>query len=138
MKEPSYDETDWDLTMDNYFRGSEQEAEKILEEHFREEELEGRMTPVSEKEAQKQYPGTALRIAAQGILDKPDGGHRIIHDGTHGVRLNNEIQVLDRLENPGPRELATIMRASSEVGERVVFSVSADSKSPPKSEGQAL
>jgi hypothetical protein len=52
---------------------------------------------VSEKETAKQLPGKSLRIAAQGILNKPDGGHRIIHDGTHGVRLNNEIQVLDRL-----------------------------------------
>ena len=46
---------------------------------------------------------------AQGILDKPDGGHRIIHDGTHGEQLNNEINITDRLENPGPRELAAIM-----------------------------
>jgi hypothetical protein len=36
----------------------------------------------SEKEARRLYPDGALRIAAQGILDKPDGGHRIIHDGT--------------------------------------------------------
>ena len=55
-KEPSYDETDWDLSMDNYFRGSEAEAEKILEEHFWEEEREGRMSPVSEKVAQREYP----------------------------------------------------------------------------------
>ena len=126
VKEPSYDETGWDLSMDNYFRGTEAEAEAILESHFKEEELEGRMKPVSEKEAMKQYPGKNLRVAAQGILDKPDGGHRIIHDGTHGVRLNNEIQVLDRLENPGPRELATIMRVSGAANERVVFSVNAD------------
>ena len=125
-KEPAYDESDWDLSMDNYFRGSEAEAEKILENHFKEEELEGRMQPVSEKEAKRLYPGKALRIAAQGILDKPDGGHRIIHDGTHGVHLNNEIQIMDRLENPGPRELATIMRVSADAGERVVFSVNAD------------
>jgi len=109
--------------MGNYFRGSEAEAEKILEEHFREEELEGRMKPISQKEAAKQYPGKALRIAAQGMLDKPDGGHRIIYDGTHGVRLNNEIQILDKLENPGPRELATIMKASAEAGEHVIFAI---------------
>ena len=125
-KEPAYDESDWDLSMENYFRGSEAEAEKILEGHFKEEELEGRMQPISEGEARRLYPGKSLRIAAQGILEKPDGGHRIIHDGTHGVKLNNEIQILDRLENPGPRELATIMRVSSDAGERVMFSVNAD------------
>ena len=56
-KEPVYDETDCDLTMYNYFRGSEAEAEKILESHFREEEMEGRMKPLSEKEAMRLYPG---------------------------------------------------------------------------------
>ena len=29
-KDPSYDESDWSLNMDNYFRGSEEEAERIL------------------------------------------------------------------------------------------------------------
>ena len=126
VKEPTYDESDWDLSMDNYFKGSEEDAEKILESHFREEELDGRMVPISEKEAAQRYPGDALRIAAQGILDKPDGGHRIIHDGTHGVKLNNEIQVMDRLENPGPRELATIMKLSEESQERVIFAINGD------------
>eukprot|EP00435_Cladocopium_sp_Y103_P008746 s1635_g2.t1 len=126
VKEPSYDESEWSLSMDNYFRGSESEAQKILEEYFQEEELEGRMQPMSEKEAAKQYPGDALRIAAQGILDKPDGGHRIIHDGTHGVHLNNQIQSACRLENPGPRELATIMRLSEEAKEKVIFGLNGD------------
>ena len=125
-KEPTYDDSEWTPYMENYFRGSEEEAEKILEAHFKEEELEGRMIPVTEKEAQRRYPGRSLRVAAQGILDKPDGGHRIIHDGTHGVRLNNEIEILDRLQNPGPRELSTIMKTSEAAQERVVFAINAD------------
>lgn len=126
VKEPSYDESEWASEVGNYFRGDEAAAEKILEEQFREEERAGRMTPLSEKEAAKRYPGRSLRVAAQGILEKPDGGHRIIHDGTHGVRLNNEIVILDRLENPGPRELATIMEVSQEAAEHVVFGLNAD------------
>ncbi len=62
----------------------------------------GRMLPMSFKAAVQRYPGSSLRVAAQGILDKPDGGHRIIHDGAHGVQLSNEINIVDRLENPGP------------------------------------
>ena len=107
--------------MSNYFRGKEEDAEKILEEQFRSEESFGRMFPLSHKEASRRYPGSALRIAAQGILEKPDGGYRIIHDGTHGVRLNNEINMSDRLENPGPRELATIMETSKAQGEHGDF-----------------
>eukprot|EP00435_Cladocopium_sp_Y103_P044193 s658_g12.t1 len=72
-KEPTYDESEWSLTMDNYFKGSEAEAQRILEDYFKEGELEGCMQPMSEKEAAKRYPGDSLRIAAQGILDKPDG-----------------------------------------------------------------
>ena len=34
VKEPCYDETDWALCMNNYFRGSEEEAERTLEAHF--------------------------------------------------------------------------------------------------------
>ena len=110
----------------NYFRGDEAAAEKNLEEQFREEEKAGRMMPLSEKEASRRYPGRSLRVAAQGILEKPDGGHRIIHDGTHGVRLNNEIVILDRLENPGPCELAATMETSQEASEHVVFGLNAD------------
>ena len=67
------DETDWALCMDNYFRGSEA--------HSVRKNLRAEIKPVSEKETAKQFPGKSLRIAAQGILNKPDGGHRIIHDG---------------------------------------------------------
>jgi hypothetical protein len=125
-KEPSYDESEWMPEVGNYFRGDEAAAEKILEEQFREEEKAGRMCTLSEKEATRRYPGRALRVAAQGILEKPDGGHRISHDATHGVRLNNEIVIQDRLENPGPRELATIMEVSQDSGEHVIFGVNAD------------
>ena len=125
-KEASYDESEWSFNMDNYFKGTEDDAERILEAQFREEEAEGRMKPISEKEATKLFPGGALRIAAQGILDKPDGGHRIIHDGTHGVHLNFEIKIEDRLENPGPREMACIMETSIAAGERVIFAINAD------------
>ena len=112
--------------MDNYFRGDEKEAARVLEEHFKEEEMEGRMLPMSFKAAVQRYPGSSLRVAAQGILDKPDGGHRIIHDGTHAVQLNNEINIVDRLENPGPRELAAIMNLSVAAGERVIFGLNGD------------
>ena len=57
--------------MDNYFKGSEEEAERILEAQFKEAEAEGRMKAISEAEARKIFPGDSLRVAAQGILDKP-------------------------------------------------------------------
>jgi hypothetical protein len=70
--------SEWMPEVGNDFRGDETAAEKILEEQFREEEKAGRMFPLSKKEAARRYPGRALTVAAQGILEKPDGGHRII------------------------------------------------------------
>ena len=126
VKQSKYDESEWSQEMGNYFRGDECEAEKILSDQFKEEELAGRMIPLSEAEAKRRYPDQSLRVAAQGILEKPDGGHRIIHDGTHGVQLNNQILIEDRLENPGPREMACIMETSMASGERCIFSLNAD------------
>lgn len=49
---------------------------------------------------------------------------RLFNDGAHGVRLNNEIKVHDKMDNPGPREMACIMETSA--GQRAVFAVNAD------------
>ena len=124
LKVSKYDESEWAQEMGNDFKGEESEAEKILLEQFKEEELAGRMVPVSEAEARRRYPNQSLRIAVQGILEKPDGGHRI--DGTHGVQLNNQIKVEDRLENPGPREMSCIMETSLSSSERCIVSLNAD------------
>ena len=40
--------------------------------------------------------------------------------------MNNEIRIEDRLENPGPRELACIMETSEAADERVIFAINAD------------
>ena len=82
--------------------------------------------PLSEAEAKRSYPDQSLRVAAQGILEKPDGDHRIIHDGTLGVQLNTQILIEDRLENPRPREMACIMETSMSSSERCIFSLNAD------------
>eukprot|EP00435_Cladocopium_sp_Y103_P001419 s427_g1.t1 len=78
----------------------EKQTERIPEAQFKEEELEGRMKPLSEKEARKKYPGSVLRIAAQGILEKPD----FIGSSARGTPQQRNSCVEDRLENPGPRE----------------------------------
>eukprot|EP00434_Breviolum_minutum_P010462 symbB.v1.2.009227.t1/scaffold582.1/size184522/13 len=126
VKQSKYDDSEWSQEMGNYFKGDECEAEKILSDQFKEEELAGRMIFLSEAEVKRRYRDQSLRVAAQGILEKPDGGHRIIHDGTHGVQLNNQILIEDRLENPGPREMACIMETSMASGERCIFSLNAD------------
>lgn len=78
IKETSYDDSGWLLEMDNYFRGSEDEADRILTQQVEEEELAGRMKAISGAEARRLYPGSSLRVAAQGILEKPDGAYKIV------------------------------------------------------------
>ena len=50
-------------------------------------------------------------------ITKPDGGIRPLHDGTHSVRVNNDIIYRDRIQCPGPPEVAAIVRECSESGE---------------------
>ena len=41
---------------------------------------------------------------------KPDGGVRPLHDATHSVKVNNAIICQDRIQCPGPAEVATVVR----------------------------
>ena len=63
------------LDFKNYKSGPEVEA--ILQELFELEKQEGRMFCLSQAEARARSPGNSLRVAAQGVFDKPGGGHRI-------------------------------------------------------------
>ncbi|CAE6944494.1 unnamed protein product [Symbiodinium natans] len=103
VKGQKYDDSLWEPEMKNYKDGPE--VAKALQPAFEKEELEGRMFPLSVAEAQRRYPGEALRIAAQAVIPKQDQDFWVVHDGTHGVRVNNEIVVRDRLESPGSREV---------------------------------
>ena len=56
------------------------------------------------------FPLSLLRLLAtraqlSAVIPKPDQDFRVVHDGTHGVQVNNEIVMLDRLESPAPREI---------------------------------
>lgn len=124
-KAVSYDQSDIRYIMDNY-KTAQGNLKEILEEQFAEEERAGRMFPLSVPEAKRRYPGDQLRVAAQGALEKPGGGHRVIHDATHGVNLNNQIVSDNQMVNPGPREMATVLNFSAKASQRVLFGVAAD------------
>ena len=55
-----------------------------------------------------------LRIASMGAIQKPDGSVRPVHDGTHGVHVNQSIPQHNLLSVPGPGELALLVRQSQE------------------------
>lgn len=97
-------------------------AEALLE-HFRADELIGRMIATAEGEARGR--SDQLLIAAMGAVQKPDGRIRPLHDGAHGVNLNNNITILDRLEVPGPDEIMQLANNAAECLD-AVFVICAD------------
>ena len=77
-----------------------------LEEKFREDERDeraGLMLCTTESEARRKYGEDAVLIAAMGAVTKANGDVRPLHDGTHGVNLNNSIRILDKLQVLDPR-----------------------------------
>eukprot|EP00435_Cladocopium_sp_Y103_P065101 s792_g27.t1 len=98
-----------------------------LEEHFRKDEVLGRMIPTTLPEAKQEYGEDAVLVAAMGAIQKPDNTIRPLHDDTHGINLNNKIRILDRLEVPGPEEVVELVAMASESRE-AAFCISADIK----------
>jgi hypothetical protein len=121
-----YDDSDFVCEMDNYL--SAKEAGGALRKQFLEEADLGMMFEIPLSEARERYPGDSLRITAQGAIEKSDDTFRILHDGTHGVRINNEIQVRDQLDFSGPGDAAATMQSSLEEANGVQFAIAGDIK----------
>ena len=109
------DETPFDPCMINY-TSAELSADQ-LEAQFREDELAGRMVATTEGAVKQEYGEGQLLIAALGALVKPSGQIRPLHDGTHGIRLNNSIKVLDRLDHPGPADIVEVVARAADSGD---------------------
>ena len=117
------DITDFQPDMKNY--ATAEMSSEELENHFRKDELLGRMLPTTLAEAKMEYGEEAVLVAAMGAIQKPDGTVRPLHDGTHGIGLNNKIKILDRLEVPGPEEIIELVALAAESRE-AAFCLSAD------------
>ena len=121
----SLDESDFDPVRDNY-SSADLSAEQ-LRAKFRDEEELGSMFPTALGRLVQEHGESRVRVASMGAVMKPDGSARPVHDGTHGVHVNNSIRIGDQLELPGPPELAAVARAVAE--QRAgAFSVAADVK----------
>ena len=109
------DETPFDPCMINY-TSAEMSADQ-LEAQFREDERAGMMVATTEGAVKQEFGEGQLLIAAMGALVKPSGQIRPLHDGTRGIRLNNSIKVLDRLEHPGPADIVEVVAQAADTGE---------------------
>ena len=122
LKHRRLDDTEFAAIAQNY--PSAQMSSKELEDKFREEEPLGRMFPSKVGVLQQEY-GSDLRIAAMAAIQKPDGSVRPLHDATHSVMVNHSIKYQDKIDCPGPAEIASIVRETSETKD-APFCVSAD------------
>jgi hypothetical protein len=105
------DVTDFSAEVENY--RSIVGLEDQLERQFEEEAALGMMFRIPEEEARREWPN--LRIAAQGALLKGDSSFRVIHDATHGVHLNVDLQVRDQVRMPTAGDVRAAMQESSEL-----------------------
>ena len=101
---------EWDRS--NYASAS-LNSQQLLEK-FREEVELGRMEASTHGALKQRYGEENLRIASMGAIQKPDGSVRPVHDGTHGVHVNQAIPQHNLLSVPGPGELALLVRQSQE------------------------
>ena len=88
-------------------------SQQLLEK-FRDEERLGRMASTTLGALRQEYAEDRIRVASMGAIRKPDGSVRPVHDGTHGVHVNQEIQQLNLLAVPGPAEVAWMVRQAHE------------------------
>ena len=83
-----------------------------IETLFREEESLGWMVEMAEEEAKKTY-GDSLYVAGLGVVEEKEK-IRVVHDGTHGVGINNRIKVRDQVRSPTAGEIISLMREKYE------------------------
>ena len=87
------------------------ETGDFLEREFQAESDLGMMYQCSLREARLKF-GSRLRISAQGAVEKGGGDEltwRIVHDATHGTKVNHEVKPRDQLVVPGAGEAITAM-----------------------------
>ena len=82
--------------------------ENQVDELFREEEAQGWMREMSDEDALKEY-GSRLHVAGLAVVEEKEK-IRVVHDGTHGVKVNTRIRVRDQTRTPSAGELRTLMR----------------------------
>ena len=123
LKQRQLDVTPFEPIMQDY--ASAEISSEQLEQQFRSDEQKGMMVCTTEAEAKRVYGEDGVLIAAMGAVAKSNGDVRPLHDGTHGIGLNNKIVVPDRLEVPGPAEIKEAVALAQESRE-AVFGISAD------------
>jgi hypothetical protein len=113
-----------EIWRDNY--ESVQDHEEFVREHFKAECEEGLMEKMSLEEAKRRF-GDKIAISSLSVLVEEAHGNkrRIIHDATHGTKINNRIKCRDKQRSPGAREKMYLLAYYKDKG-NVIFSLVGD------------
>ena len=105
---------------------SAREHEEHLREHLEEEVREGLVEKMTREQFEEEF-GEARAVASLAVLveDEVSGKKRVIHDGSHGVKVNYRIRCLDKLRMPGGREKRLLLGQFRRAKD-VVFSLIGD------------
>ena len=106
--------------------GSTREHLDFAKEKFQEEIEEGLMEKMS-PDTFRERENTAIAALAVIVEDEEKGKKRLIHDATHGVRVNHRIKCRDKLRAPGARDKKQLLLEAMDRKE-VPFSIVGDIK----------
>ena len=128
------EQTSWKLEDDPYMRSeiwrdnyeSVGDHEIFVREHFAEECKEGLMERLTLEQAKERF-GDKVAVSSLAVLVEEAHGNkkRIIHDATHGTKINNRIRCRDKQRSPGAREKMYLLAYYKAKGD-IVFSLVGD------------
>ena len=95
------------------------ERQDLLQEKIREDLKTGRMISTRYGATKARY-GERLAIGAMGLVEEGSDKFRLIHDGTHGILVNNRIRVRDQLSSPMIQDLATELEEQEDTGRKYI------------------
>ena len=109
----------WSLSKGNYV--SAVQHVDHLRRHLEEEVQMGLVDKMEERLFEEEYGGNRA-VAALAVLveDEVSGKKRVIHDGTHGIGVNNRVRCRDKVRMPGPREKREVLEELEESREVVM------------------
>ena len=83
------------------------------------------MAPTTLKVLLQKFPKERIKVASLESILKPDGSAGPLHDGTHGVQVNNAIRMINQQANPGPREVVHLVRSAKQ-SQEATFCITGD------------
>ena len=128
------EQTSWKLEDDPYMKSevwrdnyeSVGDHEDFVRQQFEDECSEGLMEKLTLDQAKQRF-GDRIAISSLAVLVEEAHGNkrRVIHDATHGTKINNRIKCRDKQRSPGAREKRYLLSYYRARGD-VVFSLVGD------------